>query len=77
MTLSHTEQWQSYSWLLSALWQAAQLANSVAHSHLVFSTPSAICSCIQFGAAGAFHRAPECLAKVLEKKENCSSLRQG
>lgn len=44
-----------YSWLVSALWQAAQLANSVAHSHLVFSTPSAIRSCIQFGAAGALH----------------------
>lgn len=46
------------------------------HRHLVFSAPSSICSCIQFGAAGAFHRAPECLAKVLEKKENCSSLKQ-
>lgn len=77
MTLLHTQQWHSYWWLLSALWQAAQLANSTAHSHLVFSTPSAVRSCIQFGAAGAFHWAPECLAKVLKKKENCSSLRQG
>lgn len=77
MTVLHTQQRHSYSWLLSALGQAAQPANSKALSHLVFSTPSAICSCIQFGAAGAFHWAPECLAKVLKKKENCSSLRQG
>lgn len=74
MTLLHTQQWQSYSSLLSVLWQAAQLANSVAH--LVFSTSSAIRSCIQFGAAGAFHWAPEGLAKVLKKEENYSSLRQ-
>lgn len=71
MPLLHAEQWQSYSWF-----PHCPLAGSVAHSHLVFSTLRSICSCIQFGAAGAFHWAPQRLAKVLEKKENDGSLKQ-
>lgn len=76
MPLLHARQWQSYSCFLQCPLQAVQLVGSEAHSHLVFSASSSIRSCIQFGTAGAFHWAPECLAKVLEKKENRSSLKQ-